>query len=188
MSCCCLVAEVGARCIGKGPCLHKISSPLDSPAGLGNDQMKTILLAEDSEDDVFFFKRALERKGIKNPLQIVSDGKAAIDYLSGKGDYADRKKHPLPDLIFLDIQMPKHNGHEVINWLRNQTHLPYLPVVMLSSSSEQKDLNAAYRLGTNAYLVKTGDPQLLATMLEQTTRFWFEVNTSPPSSDDPAKF
>src|SRR5689334_4618725 len=102
--------------------------------------MKTILLVEDTENDVFFFDRALKRKGIKHPVQVVEDGEAAVDYLSGKGVYADRQKYPFPSVIFLDINLPKRTGHEVLGWYRNEKTLPYIPVVMLSSSSQEQDM------------------------------------------------
>jgi len=80
--------------------------------------MKTVLLAEDNEDDIFIMKMACKRTGIPHVLQIVTDGDMALDYLSGKGRFADRILHPLPNVIFLDIKMPKRNGHEVLTWIR----------------------------------------------------------------------
>jgi CheY-like chemotaxis protein len=141
--------------------------------------MKTILLIENSEDDVFFFKRALQRKGITHPVQVVNDGQAATDYLDGTGLYADRQQYPLPDLIFLGIQLPKRNGHELLEWLRNNSRLPRFPVVLLTSSVNPPDVESAYRLGTNAYLVKPGNPEKLEAMLDRTINFWLEVNAPP---------
>src|SRR5580658_1558262 len=83
-------------------------------------EMKTVLLAEDSEDDIFVMKMACKRTGIPHLLQVVTDGDMAIDYLSGNGIYADRTAYPLPDVVFLDIKMPKRDGHEVLQWIRSQ--------------------------------------------------------------------
>jgi CheY-like chemotaxis protein len=144
--------------------------------------MKAILLVEDTEDDVFFFKRALERKGITHPVHVVNDGEAALNYLRGKDTYADRVKYPLPDLIFLDINLPKLDGHEVLDWLRTHIDIPYLPVVMMSNSTRQEDVDSAYRHGANAYLVKPSDSDSLEGILQLTIDYWFKVMASPTSS------
>src|SRR5689334_9053871 len=98
--------------------------------------MKTVLLVEDNSDDALLMKMACQRSGIPHNLQIVTDGKAAIEYLSGKGVYADRVTYPLPQLIFLDIKLPFRSGHEILEWIRNEPGLKHLPVVMLTSSEE----------------------------------------------------
>jgi CheY-like chemotaxis protein len=143
--------------------------------------MKIILLAEDGEDDVFFFKRALERRNIKNPLHVVSDGEEMMQYLAGRGKFGDRKAYPWPDLIFLDIKMPKRTGLEVLDWLRNKSGLPYVPVIVLSSSGHKPDLECAYRLGANSYFIKKGSPAELESMLERAAGYWLEMNCIPKS-------
>src|SRR5271156_2249955 len=82
--------------------------------------MKTVLLVEDNQDDIFVMKMACQRTGIPHLLRVVTDGAMAIDYLSGNGDYADRLVNPLPDVVFLDIRMPKCDGHEVLKWIRSR--------------------------------------------------------------------
>jgi CheY-like chemotaxis protein len=137
---------------------------------------KTILLVEDSEDDIFFFKRAMKRAGARYPMHVVMDGEEAVDYLGGKGKFTDRTRHPLPDLIFLDIQMPRMDGHEVLFWIREQPHLKTIPVVILSTSSQAIDIQRAHSSGGNAYLIKNADSEKFATVLDHTLYFWLEAN------------
>src|SRR5271170_3881829 len=106
--------------------------------------MKTVLLVEDNQDDVFVMKMACQRTGIPHLLRVVTDGVMAVDYLSGIGDYADRTVHPLPDVVFLDIKMPKRDGHEVLKWIRAQPALKNLPVVMLTGSVQSADVDLAF--------------------------------------------
>jgi CheY-like chemotaxis protein len=113
-----------------------------------------ILLAEDEPNDVFFFKRALKKAQIPVDVQTVSDGKLAMDYLGGKGAYADRSMFPLPSMIFLDIKMPHATGIEVLNWIKQQEHLRNIPCVMISSSEMPRDRDDAFRIGALDYVVK----------------------------------
>ncbi len=113
-----------------------------------------ILLVEDNEDDVFFMRRALQKAGVELPLQIVMDGQQALDYLAGKDAYGDRGRFPIPNLIFLDLKLPYVHGFGVLSWLRSQTSLQDLPVVVLTSSPEDRDRQKAQELGAKAYLVK----------------------------------
>src|SRR5438105_2103316 len=103
----------------------------------------TILLVEDSADDVFFLQRALKKAQIENPLQVVVDGQQALDYLGGVGNYSNRKEFPLPCLLLLDLKLPRVNGFEVLGWIRQQASLSSLPVVILTSSGEQRDRKRA---------------------------------------------
>jgi CheY-like chemotaxis protein len=141
----------------------------------------TILLAEDDPNDVLLTRLALSRAGIHNPIQIVQDGEEAMDYLSGCGNYADRKRYPIPRLALLDIKMPKSTGLEVLGWLRHQADetIRRLPVVIMSSSSEQKDIDRAYELGVNAYLVKPNAFKDLVEVLKTTAEFWIDTAAHP---------
>src|SRR2546421_6515100 len=94
----------------------------------------TILLVEDSEDDVFFMRHALQKAKVIFPVQVVPDGQAALDYLAGKGQYADRNEFPLPTLIFLDLKMPYVSGFEVLEWMQRQPFTPEIQVVVLTTS------------------------------------------------------
>ncbi|HLP26590.1 MAG TPA: response regulator [Acidobacteriota bacterium] len=125
-----------------------------------------LLLVEDNEDDVFIFQRAFRRAGLGVPLQVASDGQDAIDYLSGAGHYRDRAAHPLPAMIFLDLKLPRRSGHDVLSWIGQQTDLPALPVIILTSSAEQRDLQRARDLGALHYLVKPPSPAALAELVE----------------------
>src|SRR2546421_12885115 len=103
---------------------------------------QTILLVEDSEDDVFFMRRALKKAQISCPLEVACDGQQAIDYLGRTGKYAGRAEHPLPSLVFLDLKMPCVSGFEVLEWLRQQPPaLNEIPVFVLTSSPEERDRN-----------------------------------------------
>src|SRR5689334_10022694 len=114
--------------------------------------MKTVLLVEDSEDDIFFMKKACEKSPINHHLDVVRDGDEAIEYLAASGPYAKKEYHPIPDLVFLDVKLPKRTGHEVLEWIRTRPELESLPVIMLTTSQEPADIERAYRLGVTSYL------------------------------------
>src|SRR5437016_14158370 len=100
-----------------------------------------ILLAEDREDDVLLIRKAFSKANISNPLQVVRDGEEAIAYLSGEGKYSNRDEYPLPDLFLLDLKMPGKDGFDVLRWVRQQTGLSALSVVVLTSSEDMRDVN-----------------------------------------------
>ena len=127
----------------------------------------TILIAEDSEDDVFFLKRALKQAKLLHPTQVVTDGREALNYLSGQGPFADRSKHPLPRLLFLDLKLPYKHGFEVLAWMRAQASLAAIPVVILTSSSEARDVEQARELGAQSFLVKPPYPDDLRRLFEK---------------------
>jgi CheY-like chemotaxis protein len=141
--------------------------------------MKTVLLVEDSENDVFLMKMACQRTGIPHSLQIVNDGDAALKYLSGKGAFADRIRHPLPELVFLDIKMPKKDGHEVLEWIRKQPGYKNLPVVMLTGSTQREDIDRAYKLGVTSYLQKVSCMAEFGQGVRVILKYWLELNVSP---------
>jgi CheY-like chemotaxis protein len=138
-----------------------------------------VLLAEDDENDVLLMRRAFSRVGISNPLDVVNNGEEAIAYLKGDGDFLDRGKFPLPCLMLLDLKMPKKNGFEVLGWLRAQGTLKRLLTVVLTSSKETRDINLAYDLGANSYLVKPADFQNLTALLKTLELYWFSLNQCP---------
>ncbi len=140
---------------------------------------KTILLVEDEENDVFFLKHAFKEIGILDPLQVVQSGKEAMDYLSGSGRYSDRKHFPLPHLILLDLKLPQVMGLEVLKWIREQPQLRTLIVIILTSSKLGPDIEMAYRLGVNAYLVKPSTPLELRKIVMEIKQFWLELNHGP---------
>src|SRR5579859_388395 len=133
--------------------------------------IKPILLVEDDENDVFFFQRAMGKAGITNPVQVAADGREAIDYLSGVGKFAGRPASLLPSLVLLDLKLPFVMGLDVLKWIRQQSGLAPI-VVILSSSREEADIAAAYRLGANAYLVKPVETSMLLEMVKAINLFW----------------
>jgi CheY-like chemotaxis protein len=119
-----------------------------------------VLLVEDNDDDVYFMQRAFKDAGLTNPLHVVTDGQQAVDYLSGREQFADRTRYPVPDFIFLDLKLPIMDGFEVLAWLR-QEHKSSLPVAILTSSPEEVDRRRAHELGASCYLVKPPDVSML---------------------------
>lgn len=119
---------------------------------------KNILLAEDNPDDAFIFQMMVKRSGLSQTFHFVQDGQQAIDWLSGTGEFSDREKFPLPDLLFLDLKMPVKTGFDVLEWVRENGGFENLPVIILSSSDERTDVNRACQLGATSYFVKS--PQL----------------------------
>ncbi len=135
-------------------------------------QDKRILLVEDNAEDVFLIQRAFSAAGATKDLVVVSDGQAALAYLKGLGQYSDREKHPLPDLMLLDLDMPKVNGFEVLSWIRSQKGLRQLPVIVLTMSVYHSDVQTAYLLGANSFLSKPVDFLDLAAAVRQMCDFW----------------
>ena len=125
-------------------------------------QSKVVLLAEDDPDDALIFKMMFRRATLPHALHVVGDGEQVIQWLSGRGPYADRTKFPLPDIVVLDLKMPVRTGLEALEWIRGQKELQGLTKIILSSSDDQKDVARAYELGTTTYFVKS--PQLQDVM------------------------
>jgi CheY-like chemotaxis protein len=132
---------------------------------------------EDNPDDVFFIERAFQKAAIKHPLFVVADGQQAMDYLSGKGEYADRTVYPMPRLILADLKMPKVNGFELVEWMRNDRNCRLLPIIILSSSALAGDVNRAYGAGANAYMIKPADAQSLQRLFQTIAEFWVAGET-----------
>ncbi|HVV69954.1 MAG TPA: response regulator [Verrucomicrobiae bacterium] len=133
-------------------------------------QNETILLVEDSADDVFFMRHALKKSGLPHRLLVVMDGQQAVDYLSGTKPYDDRSRYPLPSVVFLDLKLPFLNGFEVLAWIRAQPGLKDLAVFILTGSSEVRDRQRAEALGTVGYLVKPPDETMLRQALASVDR------------------
>ncbi len=131
-----------------------------------------ILLTEDDAADVLLLRRAFEKAGVTNPIQVVSDGDQAVAYLAGQDDYADRERHPLPALILLDIKLPRRSGLDVLTWMRQQPSLMGIPVIMLTSSQEPADISRAYDAGANAYHVKPVGFEELLGFVQALKAYW----------------
>ena len=130
-----------------------------------------LLLVEDSEDDLFFFKRLCKKAGVTNPLAVATDGQQAVTLLTE----GVNGRQPIPQLIFLDLKLPLRSGFEVLEWLRTQAVLARTTVVVLSSSAEARDVERAYQLGAQGYLVKYPEVPVLLGVVQQ-------VAELPPSA------
>lgn len=141
---------------------------------------RTVLLVEDNPADILLMKRAFRQESLAHiPLQIVQDGDAAVAYLSGQGDYADRNRYPLPVVVLLDLKLPRRSGHEVLAWLKQQPELKRLPVIIFTSSRQSVDVNLAYEIGANSYLVKPVKFMDLIQMMQNFNQYWLEQNEQP---------
>lgn len=140
---------------------------------------KLILLVEDDENDVFLLTRALQRIGIRNPLQVASDGQQAIDYVEGLGKFSNREEFPVPYLVLLDLKLPRVKGLDVLKRIREVDGSRPI-VVILSSSRNAADVSGAYALGANAYLAKPADFDSLVKMAGSIADFWLTYNVVNP--------
>jgi CheY-like chemotaxis protein len=140
-----------------------------------------ILLAEDDEDYVLLIQQAFTKAHVPNPLHIVSTGKEAMAYFKGEGKYANRAEYPLPELLLLDLKLPGYNGFEILAWIRTQPGLTGLRVLVLTSSDQIKDVNDAYRLGANSFLVKPYDFEDLVHFTRLIQEFWLQTSKCPDS-------
>jgi CheY-like chemotaxis protein len=116
---------------------------------------KNILYAEDDPNDVVIFRMAFKRATLPHQVFFVDDGQAAIDWLGGHGMYADREKYPQPNIVIVDLKMPKKTGFDVLEWARNQKEFEKLPLIVLSSSDDPGDVARAYQLGATTYFTKS---------------------------------
>src|ERR1035437_9658494 len=138
----------------------------------------TILLVDDNPDDARFTTLALQRVGVISPVQTVSDGEEALAYLSGQGGFADSESYPPPVLVLLDLIAQK-SGLELLAWMRQQPVLKRLPVVVLTASREAADINRAYELGCNSYLIKPASFNTLLVMMQTLAQYWLSLNQTP---------
>jgi CheY-like chemotaxis protein len=154
-------------------------TPLDMP------ERSVILLAEDEEDYVLLIEKAFREAKIQNPFYVVSTGMELMAYLKGEGKYANRDEYPLPDLLMLDIKLPGFTGLECLGWLRSQPGLSGLRVLILTSSDHMKDVNDAYRLGANSFLLKPYDFSDLVHLAKMIQEYWLRISKCPDSFRSP---
>ena len=141
--------------------------------------LKPVLYVEDDENDVFFMQKVWKALALPNPLEIVRDGKEAVDYFSDPAQPANLS------LILLDLNLPRRPGLDVLKWIRQQPGLCTLPILILTSSSHARDVHSAYRLGANAYLLKPPQARDLNDLVKGISDFWLQRNQAPP---DPREF
>jgi len=144
---------------------------------------------EDDPNDVLLIERAFQKAGFAQSLKMVRDGDEAIDYLRGTGQFADRALFPLPYLVLLDLKMPGTDGFEVLRWARSEDSLKRLLIVVLTSSNLQADVDRAYELGANSYLVKPVEFNQMVNLLRRFEAYWTEINRTPtgPTLESPAQ-
>lgn len=140
------------------------------------NELSIILLVEDNPDDAELIQYAFQKADIRNPLVIVTDGDAAVDYIGRTGAYADREGHPLPELILLDLKLPRRSGFEVLSFVRRHEPTRHTPVVVLTSSDQEKDIRRSYERGANSYLVKPIGRDGLVDMARTLKSYWIKLN------------
>ena len=143
-----------------------------------------ILLVEDREEDIIIIQRAFERTKIPAAIQPVRDGEEAIAYLQGMGPYSNRTDYPLPWLVLLDLKMPGMTGFDVLRWIRSQPGLRRLVVVVLTSSDQIRDVNEAYALGANSFMVKPLDFDNTSALAQVIHQYWLQHSRLPVSERD----
>jgi two-component system response regulator len=143
-----------------------------------------VLMADDSEEDRFFVQRALSASGVGTFFQGVSDGQEAIDYLEAKGPFANRKDYPFPNILLLDLKMPRLGGFDVLKWLDAHPECKVIPTIIFSSSGMESDVHRAYVLGANAYIEKPTSADDLTNLIQLTYKFWSRCQTPPPPPNE----
>lgn len=144
----------------------------------------TILYVDDDDNDVVLLKHAFRAAGLNFNLQVVNDPENAGAYLSGNDRYADRKCFPMPSLVLLDLKMPRMHGLEVLTWIRKQPLLKRLVVIVLTASNHAAEINRAYELGANSYLVKPVELAELIEMAKGIANYWMALSVTPEMCDE----
>ena len=131
-----------------------------------------ILLAEDQANEALLLRRAFVKAAVPHRLEVVCDGDEAIAYLEGQDSFSNREKHPLPDLLLLDLKMPRKDGFEVLQWLKERSDFHDLPVVILTTSDEGPEVRLAYQSGATSYLVKPVAMKEFVELAKKIQEFW----------------
>lgn len=151
--------------------------------GQFNGKPAVILLAEDDPGDQELTRRALEQSRIRNELYIVEDGEEALDYLLRRGKYEDPASSPKPDLMLLDLNMPKMDGKQLLEQMRADPHLRRIPVVALTTSKQESDIIRTYDLGANSYIVKPVNMDQFINAIKVLKDYWFQIVVLPPRGE-----
>jgi CheY-like chemotaxis protein len=166
---------------------RELHQPRDARAQTGEIDLRpgTMLVVEDNADDIELTMRALKRNGVTNPVVALRDGALALDYLHRRGEYKDRPvEHP--EVVLLDLKLPRVGGFEVLAHMKADSDLKVLPVVVLTSSSDERDVRQAYELGANSYLCKPGDFADLVRVMKVLSTYWLGIVEPPPDTGAPA--
>ena len=146
-----------------------------------------ILVADDDLDDCAMIKEALKESRLLNELHFVSDGEQLLDYLHHRGKYEDRKQHPLPGLILLDLNMPRKDGREALKEIKNDPRLRQIPVVVLTTSQAEEDVYRTYNIGVNSFITNPVAFDSLVTIIRDLGRYWFELVELPEPGEKHSK-
>ncbi len=149
------------------------------------NRQKIILLVEDNPDDELLAIRALRKNNIENEIVVARDGVEALDFLFGRGEYSGRDLSNMPQIILLDLKLPKIDGLEVLRTIRNDERTRLLPVAVLTSSKEENDLVNSYSLGANSYIRKPVDFDQFCESVRQLGLYWLVLNEPPPGLKKP---
>jgi CheY-like chemotaxis protein len=131
-----------------------------------------ILIAEDSGIDADLLEMALRKSGLTGPMRFVQDGQEAIDYLEGRGEYADRKQFPFPHVIITDLKMPRVDGLQLLQWLADHPDCCVIPTILLSGSALSREITSAYKLGANTYFQKPTEFAALLDLVRSLKDYW----------------
>lgn len=136
------------------------------------DSNYTILLVEDDDNDATLLTMAFKKSNILNPIQWAHDGLEAVAYLNGEGDFADRTRYPFPEVLILDLKMPRMSGFELLSWIREHPEFRVIPTIIMTSSRQDIDVQKAYNLGANTYMIKPSSFEELAKMVKLAHDYW----------------
>jgi CheY-like chemotaxis protein len=137
-----------------------------------DDSSYAILIVEDEENDAMLLKLAFKKNNILNPLHWVRDGLEAIAYLNGEGVYANHDLYPFPEVLIVDLKMPRMSGLELLRWIRDHTAYKVIPTIIMSSSRQDSDIEKAYELGANTYMIKPSSFDELIKMVKLAHEYW----------------
>jgi CheY-like chemotaxis protein len=146
---------------------------------MNSPESAVILLVEDRDDDIVLIRKAFEKAELANPIYVVKNGEEGVAYLMGDAPFSNRNEYPLPDLILLDLKMPKLDGFETLLWIRNQSGIRNIPVVILTSSENLGDVTNAYALGANSFLVKPVDFEHSIELVKVLHKYWLITSRLP---------
>jgi CheY-like chemotaxis protein len=142
-----------------------------------------ILVVEDNDDDVALIRRAFRKTSVTKRVEVARGGAEALAYLFGRPPYDDRTRYPLPDLVLLDLKMPRMDGFEVLEIIKSASRTRRIPVVVLTSSSESKDVGRSYDLGANSYLVKPVAFEHFSCVVAELEKYWLALNTTSAAEE-----
>jgi CheY-like chemotaxis protein len=146
---------------------------------MAEQDFRTILLVEDSNEDFYATKRAFQKSGVANHLYRCTDGIEALDYLYRRNKYSEPKTSPRPNVILLDLNLPKKDGRDVLKTIKDDPELQIIPVIVLTTSLDEKDINYCYQMGANSYIQKPVDLDRFIEAIKRLKNYWFEIVILP---------